>query len=127
HLPGSGVHFRDEDFDKRAQMIEGFLRAYAKGMAFSMENPAAAVELMGRQVQDVLKEKDKSVGTLKKRQEIFVPPDEARGALGWSKAGLWDEYVSFLFDNGLIKSKVDGSELWSDRFLQAANRFDLEA
>ena len=126
HLPGSGVHIRDEDLDKRAQLIEGYLRAYTKGMVFSMENPAAAVELMGRQVPDVLKDKDKSVGTLKKRQEIFKLPDEANGVWGWSKVSLWDEYVNFLFDNGLMKSKVDGSEVWTDRFLQAANRFDAD-
>lgn len=125
---GSTVNVREESLQKSPEVIEAFLRAFNKGIVFSLENPTAAIEAMGKLVPEVLKDKEQSIGIMQVRaRKTWGLPPQAGGVLGWNSVERWKKYHDFLLETGQLKQPVDVAKVWDDRFLRAAMAFDQAA
>jgi NitT/TauT family transport system substrate-binding protein len=125
---GAVASVRDETIQQNPAVVEAFLRAFNKGVVFSLANPEAAVDLMGKKVPAVLQNRDLSIGIFKVRAEkTWGLPAAANGLWGWNSPARWEAYQNFLLETDQLKSPVDISKAWDDRFLRAASSFDQEA
>jgi NitT/TauT family transport system substrate-binding protein len=132
-FPDVGILAKQEMISKEPKVIAGFSRAVAKGYVFTMANPEAAVRISWK----VVPEAEPKTGTpeeiLKgglavnqKRMEIWSSP-KTNGVCGLFIPESWNELVTYLLDNGILKQRVPASRIFTNEFIKEANDFDRAA
>ncbi|MGH8914938.1 MAG: ABC transporter substrate-binding protein [Acidimicrobiia bacterium] len=120
-LPASGIVVRQEMVDEHPEVIEGFLRAIAKGFYWAQVNPEATLAL----IMNVTPEQF----TDETGERIFratIPLNWAPEGtqMGFQSPETWAAYFDFI---GAEQPEVDLSTIVTDQFLDAGNDFDQAA
>lgn len=94
------------------KMVRAFLRATARGYKDAIEDPGLGAEIMSKYVISYDKE------ILKKSQEYlagkYIDDSENWGEM---KSEVWEGYMDFMKENGLIEKIVDPKECFTNEFL----------
>lgn len=130
-FPGNGFLALEETVKTRRKELVGMARAYAKGTIFTLNNPEAAVRI----VYEIFPEtkptgKDEAtavrddVKVLQARLPHFLL--EPAGVRRWGESSEvnYRDYVDFLVKWGVLKQKVETSDLISNELVEEINRLD---
>ena len=122
--PGGSLIVATELLDERSDVLERFLRAWAKAQYVGVVNPAA-VEAVGRAVVPEFFENEAvALASLEGAIGRWTPQNDIFGEV---RAGAWESAVQQLLDGGVIASAPGTSEYLDDRIVAPANDFDRAA
>lgn len=94
------------------EVVKAFLKAAAKGYKYSIDNPSDAADILLKAAPDLDAE------LVKKSQEWLAPKyqdDAARW--GEQKLEVWENYASWMFENGLLEKELDAEKAFTNEFL----------
>jgi NitT/TauT family transport system substrate-binding protein len=130
-FPSNGFVTLEETLqNKRAEAV-AFAQAYAKGTAFAIANPEAAIRILwevfpqtkatGKDEATALKD---DLATLNARIKNWRLA--AGGVTKWGENSIpnYDAYVDFLVKNGVLKTKMPASELVTNELIDDINKFN---
>ena len=109
--------------DKRAAM-EGFLRAWTKGMYVSQVNPEAVAQMLRKGVPAEWENEEAGQMFLDMSIGMNLSTTERLGDL---QTGVWTALQPRLLSSGAIESEVDVTTFLNDTYIEAANNFDRAA
>ncbi len=112
---------------EKPKMIEGFLRAIAKGTTFSIEAPKATLALISKEAPHLAKDLDKAMIELQLANAGFQSKLTAQGGLGTNSVKSWELQSKALKGIGEISKVLPPDQYFTDQFIAAANRFDGKA
>ncbi|MBP1949734.1 ABC transporter substrate-binding protein [Virgibacillus litoralis] len=94
------------------EKAEKFLAAVSKGYNFAIDNPSEAAEILSAAVPDLDPE------LVKKSQEWLSPKyqDDAE-KWGVQKQEVWENYSSWMYDNGLLEEELKAEDAFTNEFL----------
>jgi NitT/TauT family transport system substrate-binding protein len=130
-FPGNGFLALDETLKTRRQELIGLARAYAKGTIFTLNNPEAAVRIV-YEVFPFTKPTGKDEATAV-REDVKVLEArmphwrlEPAGVTRWGESSEtnYRDYVDFLLKWGVIKQKVETSDLITNELIGEIDRLD---
>ena len=115
-------------------MLVGLCRAMAKGTVWTFANPEQAVRIfwrvypqskpVGMGEEDALR---RSLHVLKARlvnmSLSWVPIKK----WGWNEPARWTAYETFLYEQGILKTRVNVAQLFTNALVVDANTFDTRA
>ncbi len=95
-----------------SEKAKKFLAAVSKGYNFAIDNPGEAAEILSGAVPDLDPE------LVKKSQEWLSPKyqDDAE-KWGVQKQEVWENYSSWMYDNGLLENKLKAEDAFTNEFL----------
>src|ERR1700687_5520891 len=130
-FPGNGFLALEETVKTRRKELVGMARAYAKGTIFTLNNPEAAVRIVyeifpetrptGKDETTAGREDVKVLGA-RMRHYLLEPAGVRRW--GESSEVNYRDYVDFLVKWGVLKQKVETSDLISNELVEEINRLD---
>ncbi|WP_318503617.1 ABC transporter substrate-binding protein [Bacillus sp. T3] len=94
------------------EVVKAFLKAAAKGYEYSINNPSDAADILIKAAPDL------DADLVKKSQEWLAPKykdDAARW--GEQKLEVWENYASWMFENGLLDKELDADKAFTNEFL----------
>lgn len=94
------------------EVVKAFVKAAAKGYKYSIDNPNDAADILLKAAPDL------DVELVKKSQEWLAPKyqdDAARW--GEQKLEVWENYASWMFENGLLEKELDAEKAFTNEFL----------
>lgn len=130
-FPGNGFLVLEETVKMRRKELVGMARAYAKGTIFTLNNPEAAVRIVyelfpetkptGKDEATAVRD---DVKVLQARMPHFLL--EPAGVRRWGESSEvnYRDYVDFLLKWGVLKQKVETSDLISNELIDEINRLD---
>ena len=131
-FPGNGFLALEESIKTRRKELIGLGRAYAKGTIFTLNNPEAAVRIvyeMFPQTKPTGKDEATAVRDDVKVLEARMPHWllEPAGVTKWGESSdvNYRDYVDFLHKWGVIKQKVDTTELITNELIEDVNKLDV--
>lgn len=94
------------------EAVKAFVSAASKGYEFAIENPGDAADILIEAVPDLDPE------LVKKSQEWLAPKyqDDAP-RWGEQKLEIWDNYASWMHENGLLEKELDAKKAFTNEFL----------
>jgi NitT/TauT family transport system substrate-binding protein len=129
--PANGFLALEETIETRRQELVGFARAYAKGTIFAIANPEAAVRIVYEvfpQTKPTGKDEATAVRDDVKVFEARMPHLllEPAGVKRWGESSEknYRDYADFLVKWGVLKQKVDASDLMTNELIDDINKFD---
>jgi NitT/TauT family transport system substrate-binding protein len=129
--PANGFLALEETIKTRRQELVGFARAYAKGTIFAIANPEAAVRIVYEvfpQTKPTGKDEATAVRDDVKVFEARMPHLllEPAGVKRWGESSEknYRDYADFLVKWGVLKQKVDASDLMTNELIDDINKFD---
>ncbi len=92
--------------------VKAFVKAVSKGYEFSIKHPSDAADILIKAVPDL------DPKLVKKSQEWLASKyqDDAP-RWGEQKQKVWENYASWMFDNGLLEKKLDAKKAFTNQFL----------
>lgn len=94
------------------QTVKAFIKAASEGYEYAIKNPDLAADILIKAAPDL------DPKLVKKSQEWLSPKyqDDAK-QWGIQKKSVWDNYASWMYDHGLLKTKLDSSKAYTNDFL----------
>jgi ABC-type nitrate/sulfonate/bicarbonate transport system substrate-binding protein len=94
------------------ETVKAFVKAAAKGYEFAIENPGDAADILLKAAPDLDPE------LVKKSQEWLAPKyqDDAP-RWGEQKLEVWENYASWMYENGLLEKELDAKKAFTNEFL----------
>ena len=131
HIFGNQVVVQRDFLSENEEILEGFLRALAKGTLFTTANPEAAIRIHYDLFPETLPQGmslDEAVETNLATLTVRIPkltPDEEEGEK-WGANDLqdWLAYISYL---GLGAEIADPAPFFTNELVDEVNEFDAEA
>jgi NitT/TauT family transport system substrate-binding protein len=132
-FPGNGFLALEESLKTRRKELVGLGRAYAKGTIFTLNNPEAAVRIVyeifpetrptGKDEATAVRE---DVKVLEARMPHFLL--EPAGVKRWGESSEvnYRDYIDFLVKWGVLKQKVETSDLITNELIEEINRLDAK-
>jgi NitT/TauT family transport system substrate-binding protein len=132
-FPGNGFLVLEESLKTRRKELVGLGRAYAKGTIFTLNNPEAAVRIVyevfpetrptGKDEVTAVRE---DVKVLEARMPHFLL--EPAGVKRWGESSEvnYRDYIDFLVKWGVLKQKVETSDLITNELIDEINRLDAK-
>jgi NitT/TauT family transport system substrate-binding protein len=131
-FPGNGFLALEESIKTRRKELVGLGRAYAKGTIFTLNNPEAAVRIvyeMFPQTKPTGKDEATAVRDDVKVLEARMPHWllEPAGVTKWGESSdvNYRDYIDFLHKWGVIKQKVDTTDLITNELIEDVNKLDV--
>jgi NitT/TauT family transport system substrate-binding protein len=132
-FPDASIIAKQSMIAKEPEIVAKFARAVAKGYVFTMANPEAAVRISWKLVPEAEPKTGTPEEVLKggilvnqRRMEIWSSP-LTKGVDGLFVASSWDDLVTYLMDQGVLKQRVPASRMFTNDFIKTANDFDHAA
>ncbi|PGZ94724.1 ABC transporter substrate-binding protein [Bacillus pseudomycoides] len=97
---------QDKDFVKK------FMKATTDGYNFAIKEPKEAADILIQNVPDINKEL-----VQESQQWLSTKYQDDAKAWGVQKEEVWSNYMNFLYDNKVIKKKIDVNEAFTNEFL----------
>lgn len=119
--PANTFAINADAIEDRRDAMEGFLRAWSKGMYVSVVHPEA-VELMLRDA--VPEEWEDEAAGLSLLEGVIGMNISKTERLGDLQADVWTEIQPRMLSSGGIEAEVDVSTFLNDAYIEAANDFD---
>jgi ABC-type nitrate/sulfonate/bicarbonate transport system substrate-binding protein len=94
------------------EFVKAFMDATTKGYEYAMENPDASAEILHQYASTY------DLEMLKESQEYLATKySEDSAVWGMMKDSVWDGYMEFMVENGLIEKAVPASDCFTNEFL----------
>lgn len=92
--------------------VEAFVRAASKGYEYAISHPEDSAEILINAVPDLNEE------LVRKSQEWLSPKyqDDAT-QWGYQQKEVWENYATWMYDNGLLEKKLDAEKAFTNEFL----------
>ncbi|RFU70786.1 ABC transporter substrate-binding protein [Peribacillus saganii] len=92
--------------------IKSFVTAVSKGYQYAIDNPADSADILLEAVPDLDAE-------LVKRSQEWLSPKYQDDASRWGeqKLEVWDNYATWMHDNGLLDKQLDAKKAFTNEFL----------
>jgi len=131
HYPSNGFVALEETLKTNRDQAVGLARGYAMGTLFALTNPEAAIRILwevfpftkatGKDEATAMRD---DIATLQARAANWPP--EAGGVKRWGENSIanYNAYVDFLVKNGVLKQKIDATELVTNDLIDDINKFD---
>ncbi len=102
--------------DDSPEVIERFVRAVQRGYDAAAEDPDAAIEALLANNADAVEEVENA------SIELLAPfwTDEGAVTFGTQTEENWERYANWLQENGLLGDDVDGSDAFTNEFVERA-------
>jgi NitT/TauT family transport system substrate-binding protein len=100
---------------ERPELVRKFVRAVAKGLQFTIDNPAEAVKLVDAYPQQI-ERADKLAWRMKVQNPYNQSADTKSKGLLWMDPKVWDEAMAFYKEYDQIKSVVPAAEVMTNAF-----------
>jgi len=109
--------------EEKREAMEGFMRAWSKGVHVSTLNPAVVEQMLREAVPEEWE--DEAAG--KSLLEGVIPMNTSvTERIGDVQTNVWTEIQPRLLSSGAIEQEVDVSTFLNDTFIEVANDFDRE-
>ncbi|EIJ78416.1 ABC transporter substrate-binding protein [Bacillus methanolicus PB1] len=97
---------------KKPEIVKAFVSAASKGYQFAIKNPKKAADIL------IKAEPDLDPELVKKSQEWLASKyqDDAP-RWGEQKLEVWENYASWMYENGLLEKKLDAKKAFTNEFL----------
>lgn len=97
---------------KNPETVKAFVKAAAKGYEYAIKNPSDAADILIKAAPDL------DPKLVKKSQEWLAPKyqDDAT-RWGEQKLEVWENYASWMFENGLLEKELDAKKAFTNEFL----------
>lgn len=97
---------------KKPEIVKAFVNAASKGYQFAIKNPKEAADIL------IKAEPDLDPELVKKSQEWLASKyqDDAP-RWGEQKLEVWENYASWMYENGLLEKKLDAKKAFTNEFL----------
>lgn len=112
NMVSNGLVTNEKTIQQNPELVRGMVRALLKGIADTIKDPAAAMQISTRYVQG-LKANDAT------QKQVLAKTIEAMqdGTPGESTQAAWNNTQNTLFTMGQIKQKMDVSSFYTNEFL----------
>jgi NitT/TauT family transport system substrate-binding protein len=129
--PSNGLLALEETLKNRRKEAIAIARGYAMGTIFAINNPEAAVHILYEvfpQTRPTGKDEATAISDdarVLRARAINWRPDKA-GVKRWGENSVanYAAYVDFLLKQGIIKEKVEASDLVTNELIDEINKFD---
>lgn len=103
----------DTMIEEKSEIVQKMVDAIKKGYEYAIDNPEEAASIM----YDVLPDTDKTfiLESQKYLSEQYALDSETWGLM---KDEVWDNYTDFMYEYGLIETKVEASAQYTNQFIQ---------
>lgn len=97
---------------KEPDTVKAFLKAASLGYEYASEHPDESAEILSKAVPDLDKE-------LVKKSQAWLSPRYQDDAKRWGeqKLEVWENYATWMYDNGLLDKKLDAKHAFTNEFL----------
>lgn len=97
---------------KDPDTVKAFVKAVAKGYGYSIDKPEAAADILLKLVPDLDPD-------LVKRSQEWLSPKYQDDAKRWGEQKLvvWENYATWMFDNGLLDQELEAEKAFTNEFL----------
>ena len=112
-----GVVTDEKTVSQNPELARRFLRAWAKGLEWTIANQKAAVEGLRKKYPEI--NESEAIANLAEIARISQSADTKQRGLGWQDPAVWEVQEAFMRDQGLISSKVDITKAMTDTLLPA--------
>lgn len=102
----------EELIGKSPELVKAFTAGAAKGYQFAIENPEEAADVL------IAAEPDLNAELVKASQKWLSPhyQDDAP-RWGEQKLSVWDNYASWMYEQGLLEGELDAEKAFTNEFL----------
>jgi NitT/TauT family transport system substrate-binding protein len=122
--PNGCLSVRTQMLEDEPEVVEGFMRALAKGSAVFFEDRELAVDLIGQAYDEAYDDRDGALDLVDATIEVNGPAYEAR----WEfSEEAWQEFSDSFVESGFISEPVDITGHLDFSMLDAAWDFDIDA
>lgn len=119
--PANTFAVNAETIEEKREAMEGFLRAWSKGMHVGDVNPEAVAQMLRDAVPEEWENQDAGQLFLDMSIGMNVSTTERPGDL---QVDVWDALQPRLLASGAITTEVDTASFLNDTYIAAANDFD---
>lgn len=98
--------------DENPELVRKFLRATARGYKYAIENPEDAVNSLLKYAPEI----DREIAVASQR---YLAGEYMKGTDKWGemKLEIWEAYGNWMFENGLLREKLDAGKAFTNEFL----------
>jgi NitT/TauT family transport system substrate-binding protein len=134
HYPSNGFLALEETLKGRRKEAIGLARGYAKGTIFAINNPEAAARILyevypqtkptGKDEATAVRDDGKVLLARAKNWAL-----EKAGVKRWGESSVanYAAYVDFMLKWGIVKQKVEATDLVTNELIDEINQFDANA
>ncbi len=99
---------------KNPALIKKFMKATSSGYVFAIHNPEKAAQILTKYAPEI----DKKLAVASQK---YLAGEYQAEAPRWGEMRLavWQNYSNWMFENGLLKKRLDAKEAFSNEFLPA--------
>ena len=112
-----GVVTDEKTVSQNPELARRFLRAWAKGLDWAINNQKAAVEGLRKKYPEI--NENEAIANLAEIARISQSNDTKQHGLGWQDPAVWEAQEAFMRDQGLISTKVDITKAMTNSLLPA--------
>ena len=117
-MVANGIVTNEQTIKDRPELVRGFVRALLRGLADAMADPELAFNTSKKYVDGLGSDPAKDDI---QRQVLAESIKLWQGGVpGMSDAAAWDTTQDVLMNMGLLKSKIDPAQLYTNQFVEAA-------
>jgi NitT/TauT family transport system substrate-binding protein len=111
-LPTNGIITNEATIAERPDLVERLLRAFHRGLQFTLDNPDEAFAIAERAVPEISGNREVQRAVLDASLELW----QAEG-LGLSDEESWAQASEIMLRAGLIDTEVDPSQAFTNQFV----------
>ncbi|WP_242144385.1 MULTISPECIES: ABC transporter substrate-binding protein [unclassified Bacillus cereus group] len=102
----------EKNIKQNKDVVKKFMSATAEGYHFAIQEPKQAADILIKNVPDINKE-------LVQESQKWLSTKYQDDAKAWGvqKEEVWTNYMNFLYDNKVIKKKIDVKDAFTNEFL----------
>ncbi len=115
NLPGAALISSNDYIKNNPKVLQGLLRATAKGFADAQKNPEEAATAMLKYWQTTV---DKGIITQQVKATVDALGNYPGQPLGYQDQDLWTKALNLMVDTGAIKEKKDISDYYTNSLLK---------
>ncbi len=112
----TGIFVTEDFLQKNRQMVQDFVAASLKGWQASIKDPQGAITVLAAKSPDINKDRELKQLNLALQNRIVSDATKKSG-IGYMETERWQNMVNVLFDNQVIKIKVDVKTLFTNDLL----------
>lgn len=115
---GSGVFTSEKLIKSNPGLVRRFMAAYMEAFHYVMNHPKEAAAIIAHYRPEYSSKKDVLIAQLEADiHSTFTSGATKQHGLGWMTAKRWDETVTILHNQGVLKRKVNVKDVYTDKFL----------
>ncbi|MDC0434341.1 hypothetical protein OAM69_01730, partial [bacterium] len=119
--PANTLAMDASEIEERREVMEGFFRAWSKGMYVGEVNPEAAEAMLRQAVPEEWENEAAGKGLFDGVLPMNISTTKQLGDL---QTDVWTNVQPRMLSSGAIKEEVDVSTFLNDTYIDAANDFD---